>query len=163
MLLRPLLPIAVLLTSGCSMYARPSIQPAPLDLYVAESPDRVFASLLEIYTDLGMPIARVDGAARFLEGRQVRYAPGEENDEFFDCGQSSGPWRLWTVWTPRAPRIYVYSRITTVMMPHEGGTRVHHKHDAADESGGEIGCVSTGALEQRISDLMRHRLSTTSP
>ena len=155
----PLLAALLAASASCTLHARPSIRPAPLDVHLEDDPERAFAALLEVYADLGMPIAAVDGAAHYLEGRQVRYAPAAENGAAFDCGQSAGPWRLWMVWRPRAPRIFVHSRITTVMMPQEDGTHVHHVHQAADESGGEIGCVSTGVLEQRLTDAMRIKLA----
>lgn len=158
--MRRTLPLLLLL-AACS---RPPVAaPGPVEVRVADSPERVWTALLEVYTDAGIPIENMDRASWFLRSESIGAQAGgrtlgRPNAEVFDCGAERG--RAMRGLDPRmadrAGSVPITYSVTTLLKPTAGGETALRVSVIARE--GTTQCTSKGVIEGQLATAVRARL-----
>lgn len=155
--MRKLAPIvAVLGFIGCTP---PPQAPQPFtapDVVISAPPERVWAALTEVYTELNLPIENMDRSSWFLRSDQMPFRPASTNSALFDCGTAFlGGHGMQQV----ANSATITASLTTLLIPGADGTGVRNRVNATahHERLGTIPCQSTGVLEKRIGDALQAR------
>lgn len=125
---------------------------------IAATPDAVWAVLPGVYAELEIPVTTVVSSARRLGNpthRVRRRLGGQRMSRFLSCGE-----RLYQA---VADTDNITLHLETVVSPAEGGALLTTVVEATARpigvSGHPINCTSTGALEQRIVELIQEKLA----
>ncbi|HEX2092260.1 MAG TPA: hypothetical protein VHG28_07645 [Longimicrobiaceae bacterium] len=121
--------------------------------------ERVWTTLPEVYSSLGISGAVVDPAARVYGNPRLvvmRRLAGERLSTFFRCGETA-------TGSPIADAYRLRISVLTTLSPASAGeTRVQTRASATAQSvegasAAPVQCASTGILEQRIGEMITRR------
>lgn len=133
----------------------PSGQPNAISAPVEIAPEHAWKLLRAVYDSLGIPVGRVDAAARIVgnAGVRVRRRLGTVSlTQYLDCGSTQGG--------PNAETYEIHLVLTTQVQPGTGGnsvvsTTVDAMARPVTFSADFFPCTSKGRLETRIVDVLR--------
>jgi hypothetical protein len=121
---------------------------------IAVTPVRAWREVMTIYTQLGIPVTRLDTAARHIksEGWNLRRVMnGQPMSRWLDCGMGAAAMR-------RADRYRIVGTLESIVGVGENGeTRLltslrARGYDESGDSTNPVPCASTGELERWIAN-----------
>lgn len=154
--MRRLLLCTALVLAGCSTRVELPQPFTPADVYIDAPPEQVWSALLQVYADMNLPLGAIDKPSWFLRSGTMTRPPHPQNRILVDCGRIS---RYGSELGPRAQEMTIYTTLTTLLFPTEGGTYLRNRLHANGLGYGErLVCQTTGDLEDRIVSAIRDRL-----
>lgn len=142
-------------TDGVNLRLLRTDEPGVRTESMAAPPERVWAAIGDVYAELRIPGAETDAGRRVIAAveQRVRRIGGRPVRAYFECGSAMG--------SPAAD-YDVYVTVGTLVDPSPLGSRVRTAASAyARGSAGSstIPCTSTGALEERINQMVDQRVA----
>lgn len=153
---------ASIIRTGDGYHITPSSNESDPLYTLAASPDQVWSALIQTYIALDVPMGTINTDEHILGNQQLsvqgRFA-GERASEFLNCG-------FGTLGTPNSNTYRIQLSLLTALEPAaDGGTQLVTRVDARGTSNegvstAAVRCRSTGALEERIANMVRERVDS---